>query len=167
MTANEFKDFFLPFSPDFYRVAYRMLGNSQDAEDAVQDLLVKLWNIRDTLSDINSPQGYGISVIRNICIDRLRSSYHKQTSAVDVESYEGEISDMPGKIDDANEIERIRKLMRLLPDAQKKVFELRYFKDCTIDEIIKITGLGAVNVRVLLSRARKNIKTTMLKEFAL
>ena len=73
MEKQEFKDIWLPLSDGFYRVAYSILGSESDARDALQDLYIKLWNLKDSRVRIQSPAAYGARILRNICIDRIRS----------------------------------------------------------------------------------------------
>ena len=73
MEREEFKRIWLPLDGSLYRVAFSILGSEADAKDAVQDLYLKLWNRRESLSEVDRPLGYGIRLIRNICIDRLRA----------------------------------------------------------------------------------------------
>ena len=62
----------MPLSERFYRAAYYMLESQQDAEDAVQELYLKLWRSRDSLSGLRNPVAYGLSLLKNICLDRIR-----------------------------------------------------------------------------------------------
>ena len=75
---SDFKDIWLPYSVRFYRVAYHLLESQQDAEDAVQTLYLKLWDSRDRMSEIKNPLAYGIFILKNICIDRIRRSLWMQ-----------------------------------------------------------------------------------------
>ena len=72
MTHEEFKIVWLPLSSGFLALARHMLDDESDAADAVQDLYVRLWNARDALDRVESPQAYGATMTRNICLDRLR-----------------------------------------------------------------------------------------------
>ena len=72
MTHAEFKKRFLPLHQFLYREAYRMLGDKFEAEDAMQNLYLKLWERREQLGNLVSPEGYCRTVLRNICIDRWR-----------------------------------------------------------------------------------------------
>ena len=74
MTAGEFKEKYLPLGEPLYRVAFYMLESGADAEDAVQDLFVRLWSSRDSLDSVRNPKAYCITMLRNICIDRMRAA---------------------------------------------------------------------------------------------
>ena len=73
MEKQEFKDAWLPLSDGFSRVAYSILGTEQDAREALQDLYIRLWNKRNVIGKVRSRAAYGTMIIRNICIDRLRT----------------------------------------------------------------------------------------------
>ena len=72
MTDSEFHTVWLPLQERFYRVAFYILENEADARDAVQDLYLKLWNLKDHLELIRQPSAYGALLMRNLCIDRIR-----------------------------------------------------------------------------------------------
>lgn len=72
MTSAQFHTVWLPLQGRFYRIAFYLLENDADAKDAVQDLYLKLWNLRDHLDLIREPQAYGAHMLRNLCIDRIR-----------------------------------------------------------------------------------------------
>ena len=80
MTETQFHNVWIPLQARFYRVAWYLLEDRDDAADAVQDLYVKLWGLRDMLDEIKNPSAYGILLIRNICIDRIRKK-KKSTAA--------------------------------------------------------------------------------------
>ena len=72
MDANDFKRLFLPYHRKLYRVAFRLLGNVQDAEDMVQEAYLKLWKRREELpSNIESWEAYCITLTKNLCYDAL------------------------------------------------------------------------------------------------
>ena len=72
MTNTEFKRRFLPLQKMLYREAFRMLCDSFEAEDAVQNLYLKLWERKDELKNIVAPEAYCRTLLKNICIDRWR-----------------------------------------------------------------------------------------------
>ena len=166
MTTAEFKEIWVPLADRFYRVAFYILENEADAEDAVQDLLVRLWNMRSTLSGVRNPSAFGITVIRNICLDRLRSAASKVVPGAD--AFLDNQLDTSGGIDEAlirqEDLDRIRICMARLPDVSRKLLEMRVFENMSYPEIAWQTGLTEVNVRVKISHARKKLKKMLEDE---
>lgn len=170
MEKQEFKDIWLPLSDRFYRVAYSILGSEPDARDALQDLYVRLWNQRGSLENIESPAAYGTRILRNICIDRIRSRRNGEP-ALEIETVVrdtasgGPLSPSADRVViDKEMIRCLSRAMESLPLMQKQVMEMKFFRQMSYDEIVGRTGISPVNVRVLVSRARKTVLAAM-KEF--
>ena len=170
MEKQVFKEVWLPLSDSFYRGAYTMLGTEADARDAVQDLYIRLWNARHNLDTVSSPLPYGIRVIRNICIDRIRLRSARGESQ-DVESVKENRLQELGIQAGADRVMIDREMLGILgrtmdslPENQRKVMEMRFFRQLDYDEIVEKTGLSAINVRVLVNRARKTVIAAM-KEY--
>lgn len=158
MDEESFKRQFLPFHPRLYRIAYTLTGNSHDAEDILQDAYCKLWDKREELSQIRNPEAFCVTLVKNLCLDFLRSPRHnRQEENIDNVFLQDTISPEIETIR-KDEIEKITTLIDRLPEKQRQVIRLRGFCDCSLEEIEDITGLNSVNVRVLLSRARKIIR---------
>ncbi len=138
-----------------------MLGNEDDAKDVVQDVYLKLWDKRDSLNSIYNDQGYCMRAVRNMCLDRLR------TAAPDIVDKPPEELPIISEDDSSSGIERnetarlIKQCIANLPKQQQQVIRLRELGECSMQEIMEATGLNAVNVRVLLSRARKALRNQL------
>ena len=161
MDAMDFKDTWMPLAGRFYRVAYYILESRDDAEDAVQDLVLKLWKMRATIGEVRNPVSFGITVLRNVCLDRIRAASSSKVvnpapETMDVLLDPAESTDV-GLIR-KEDMEKIRACMARLPDRQRKVLEMRVFENLPFEEIARRTGLSEANVRVKLSNARKNLK---------
>lgn len=156
MTAQQFNSEYLPLSDNLYRVAYYLLESQADAEDAVQDLYIKLWNSRDTLDAVHNPGAYCITLMRNLCIDRIRKAT-RHGSAELQDNFQSDAS-----ADDSilykEQADRVRKAMDRLPKSQKLVLEMKTMQGLSYEEIQEKTGLSYTSLRVLLSNARKAIK---------
>lgn len=165
MTQEQFKRIWIPLNPGFYKVAYHFLESEEDAEDAVQDLYIRLWNSKDSLDRISNPRAYGLTLIKNICIDRLRKRSSYKNEELTQESITGLFSP-PGdhRTIGREEITRLRKAMEHLPQMQRKVMEYRFFKDMDFNEIAEKTGLSYINARVMITRARATLKKLMKTE---
>ena len=156
MTSERFQNEWLSLAGDFYRVAFYILEDAAEAEDAVQELFLKLWSGRDALDAIRSPKGYGLQVLRNLCLDRIRRSRKMETPAVLPEP------EWPGRQDEAvDEKQRLAKVLdaiKSLPDRQRDVLTLRTLDGLSYEEISRRTGINQLTLRVLLSQARRKLK---------
>ena len=161
MNASEFKQRFLPLNARLYQTAFLLLGNEDDAKDVVQDAYLKLWDKRDSLNNIYDDQGYCMRVVRNLCLDRLR------TVSPDIVDKPPEELPIISEDDTSSGIERnetarlIKQCIARLPAQQQQVIKLRELGGYSMQEIGEATGLNAVNVRVVLSRARKALRNQL------
>lgn len=162
MTQKEFCATYLPLSEALYRVAFYFLERKEDAEDAIQDLFVKLWNSRETLSAVHNPKAYSITLMRNLCIDRIRSAERNSSSAVSSvlgeESASLEESNIEQRLDDAEKLNRVFSFLQTLAEGEREVLKLKVLDGMDYNEISKQTGMNPLTLRVLLSRARKKIR---------
>lgn len=158
MDAAEFKQQFLPCHPKLYRAAFRLMGNAQDAEDMVQEAYLKLWNKRDELADVQHTEAYCITLVKNLCYDALRRIHPDEDGRTPEELPLATDTNTAREVEQRDEANQVRRLIGRLPEQQKRVILLRDVNDCSFEEIEQATGLSAVNIRVLLSRARKKIR---------
>lgn len=158
MPASLFKQLLLPLYPRLQRVALRMLGNVEDAEDMVQEVYMKLWGKREELPDVQNMEAYCVALTKNMCIDRLRLAEVDRVDVDDVPLSLAAADDVASLLERQDAVEQVMLIIETLPEKQQQVITLRDIRDCTFEEIEEQTGLTAVNVRALLSRARKTIR---------
>ncbi|MBP7486751.1 MAG: RNA polymerase sigma factor [Parabacteroides sp.] len=157
MDAITFKEKYIPYHQKLYRVAYRLLEDACDAEDVVQEAYIKLWNKRDELTQVENSEAYRVILLRNLCLDFLRAKKkHVFQSTEDTVISDNLV--LSDEIETVDEIKHIETIIDLLPEQQRKIIKLRHFDDYSNEEIEEIMGLTSVNVRVLMSRARKKVK---------
>lgn len=157
MTLEHFSETYLIFSDDLYRVARSILDTPADAEDTLQDLFIKLWDQRDSLDIVRNPKAYCVTLLRNMCVDRLRrSSARPETPADELPLYSGEAADE--WLVRREQLDKVRRAMDRLPENQRKALEMRVLQDLPYERISELTGLSRLSLRVLVSRARKTIK---------
>lgn len=163
MYADEFKSRVLPLQPGLYRMASSLLRSREEAEDAVQETLLKLWRHRQTLSGIVSLRAFALRTMRNHCLDKLKAKTHG--------SYAGEAESMlvadpvahrQTEVNDS--VRAIQSLVDRLPEQQRTVFQLRAVEDLDMEEIADVTGLTVEHLRVVLSRARKALREMYEKQ---
>jgi RNA polymerase sigma-70 factor (ECF subfamily) len=163
MNASEFKLKLLPLHASLYRLAFKLMGNEDDAKDVVQDAYLKLWKTRDKIANVDNPLAYCLTVVKNMCLDRHRAA---GIALVDKPPEELLIA---GGDSASQHIERqqthqlLNQCLARLPAQQQQVLRMRDLAGCSMQEIEKATGLTAVNARVLLSRARKSLRNQLQK----
>lgn len=155
MTNAEFTETYIPLSGEMYRVAYYVLGSEADAEDAVQDMYVKLWKSVGSLDSVRNPKAYCIRMIRNICLDRLRRA---RESGLDGIAERADDSDRSLSSDSRETLSCVARAIERLPDSQRRVLLMKTVDGLSYEEISGITGMNNLTLRVLLSRARNRIR---------
>ena len=159
MDANDFKRRFLPYHQKLYRIAFRLMGNAQDAEDMVQETYLKLWKKREELPpDIGNMEAYCVTLTKNLCYDALRAAHMEEEERTPEELNIAQDSDLFREVAARDEVNQVKRIIETLPKQQRQVILMRDVNDCSMQEIEQATGLSAVNIRVLLSRTRKKIR---------
>lgn len=157
MTAREFTENWSPLSDSLYRVAYYILESEEDAMDAVQDLYVKLWKSLDSLDSIGNPKAYCVTMIRNICMDRIRKLKTAAPSGAFPETADsGE--DIQLELENKEKLKRVMAAIRQLPEGQRQALQMKVIEDLSYEEISQRTGMNNLTLRVLLSQARAKLK---------
>lgn len=153
MDSKLFKEEYLPLHRELYSKAIKMLGNREEAEDAVQHLYLKLWELRKELHNIKDKRAYCHAILTNICNDRWRK-LSKQYS----EELNEDIPDEQNDIYETADFENIARLyISRLPNIQQRVMLMR-MEGATTEEICHTTGLSETNIRTILWRVRQQLK---------
>ena len=158
MQASDFKQLFLPCHRKLFSVAYRLMSNAQAAEDMVQETFLKLWMQHDKIEKVDNPEAYSITVLRRIFYDKMRAG-HLQEVDKDVGSLQVSSSqNISRQLEQADEYQRVIQMIVSLPEPQASIMLMRDVEDRSYEEISIETGLTEVNIRSILSRARKKIR---------
>lgn len=154
MTDRAFHTVWLPLQGQFYRIAFYLLENEADAKDAVQELYLKLWTLRDHLEFIREPAAYGALLLKNLCIDRIRKRKPRE------ELREDQADDPPPdrQLEEKEALKAVLKNMDGLPPNQRKLLTMKVLQGLSYEEISQKTGLSPLNIRVQVSLARKKLR---------
>lgn len=156
MDAETFKKVFLPYHQKLYRIAYRIVQNTANAEDIVQESFIKLWNKRDELENIDNTEAFAIIILRNTCLDYLRKTKNDYHTSYDADI--PETVSLSTQIEIQDDAKYVKSLINKLPEQQRQVMMLKHWDGYTDEEIESMTGISPGNIRVILSRARKTIR---------
>lgn len=143
------------------RYAIRMVHDEDKAEDLVQDTLLKLWNIHDSLEQYRSVDALATTIIRNLSLNTIRDD-HKADVDEDTMAQIADTSSFENDMMDAEETSEVMRLIGLLPDMQQTVLRMKHVEGLEIDEIAQMIGSKPDAVRQNLSRARKKIRDQFL-----
>ena len=155
---NDFSNIWIPLADRFYRVAYYLLESEEDAEDALQELYLKLWAARSGLSAVQNPPAYGISMLKNICIDRIRKRMVRKAEPLDKVPHP-EDTHTESRTDIKDALRYLLQEMEKLPDKQRMVIRMRAVEGLEYEDIARRTGLSEVYIRVLVTMARKTLRS--------
>ncbi len=157
MTPEVLTETFKSLSDGLYRVAYYILESENDAQDAVQDLFVKLWGNRDQLDTVLNFKAYCTTLMKNLCIDRLRKEQRVQGIEVGTDIVESRRVDED--YDAREKLEKVLAAIERLPERQRDVMKMYVLEEMSYDEIAQKTGMTNLTLRVLLSNARKTLRS--------
>lgn len=156
MSRETFINDWLPLRNGLYRVACRLLGSAAEAEDAVQDLYLKLWQTSGSFDGVRNPKAYCLTLLRNSCLDRLKSKRMSGRSSMD--GVEPEQPPEDGQIAARQKMQAVLEAVESLPERERTVLKMRIIDDLSYEQIQKRTGIPYLSLRVLLSGARKKLK---------
>lgn len=163
MDKTEFKSRVLPVRDTLFRLALSLLKNREEAEDVLQDVLLKLWDRRNRLVRLGNIEAFAVTVTRNHCLDRLKSYRHKNRSGTAIDKLPLAstqlLPDRQAELGDT--MRHMRKAFDQLPENQRLVLHLRDVEHYSYDEIAAVTGQSAGALRVTLSRARKQVREAL------
>ena len=148
--------------PKLYRFALAFTRRTDEAEDVVQEVGVKLWERRNELEALRSVEAYAMSAVRNRCLDYARSSHNRSDELT--ETHDAAHEQTPyKKTEQADMAAFVRQLTDRLPEQQQSVIRLRDIEGYELEEIAEILGMNDGAVRTSLSRARQKIREELLK----
>ena len=160
MKKISFRNDVLPLKNALYRLALRITLNTAEAEDIVQDTLIKVWDKRDGWDEIESIEAFSMTICRNLALDRIKKA-ENQNGSLDAISFEAPdaTSNPYEQMIQKDRIELIKKLVDSLPERQRSCMQLRDFEGKPYREIAAILGITEEQVKVNIFRARQAIKT--------
>lgn len=161
MSTDKFHQIILPLKDKLFRLALSIIRNKRDAEDIVQDVLLKLWTKKEEWNEIENLEAYCFRMTKNLALDRIASANFRLMESVDSTTINTTI------IDDETPYQRfvrdeqislIYKGMEDLSENQKLVFQLRDIEGLSYKEIAEIADISEELVKVSLFRARKRLR---------
>ncbi|MDY2587769.1 RNA polymerase sigma factor [Winogradskyella aquimaris] len=157
MKQADFVSLVMPFKDKVFRLAKRLLVSREEAEDATQEILLKLWRNKEKIEDYNNIEAFSMTMTKNFCLDRLKSKQAQNLKIVH-SNYTDNNSSLQKQVEAKDSVSWVSRIMEDLPEQQKIIVQLRDIEQYDYTEIAKMLDMNETAVRVNLSRARKTIR---------
>ena len=160
MKTISFRNDVLPLKNELYRLALRITLNPAEAEDVVQDTLIKVWNKRDQWNEIDSIEAFSLVICRNLALDKNKRKGHDNLS-IEEETNIEPVASASNPLEQTlqnDRIEQVRRLINELPEKQRSCIQLRDFEGKSYKEVAEVLGITEEQVKVNIFRARQSIK---------
>lgn len=158
MENISFRTTVLPLSDRLFRLALRITMNRAEAEDVVQDTLLKVWEQRNEWEQIDSLEAFALTICRNRALDVTKRAGRNNTSLDKIDSVQPSIFNLHSSIEEREQLSLVRKFMDELPEVQRSIMLLRDIEGKTYQEIAQTLDISETQVKVYLHRARTKIK---------
>ncbi len=153
MTQDTFKSTVFILKDEMYRFAKRFVMSSDEAEDVVQDLMIKFWQKKEELEQFGNLKSYALKAVRNECLNRLKH-HDVKLGFAGMQLHRSELYSM-----EVNNLkEHIIGFINQLPEKQKMVIHLKDVEEYEVSEISEMLEMEENAVRVNLMRARQKVK---------
>jgi RNA polymerase sigma-70 factor (ECF subfamily) len=167
MTPEEFRKVILPEGRRLYALAFRFLNNREEAEDTVQEVMMKLWEDRTRLGNYANPAAWATTVTRNMCIDMLRK--RRKMSHEEVESVM--ITDRADEVtvtdhDSREAAALVTGIVERMREPYRSAVILRDMEGYSYEEAAVVMQTNVETLRTTLSRARKRIREELEKIYS-
>lgn len=158
MELNEFKNRILPLKDKLFRFALSILHSREDAEDLIQEVLLKVWKHESFFERIENPPAYCMTITKNMALDRLRQA-HRKTPHLSVEQHD--VADEQTPVEKLQQHERhrlVKQLIKRLPLNQQLLIQLRDIEGESYKQIACLLNISESKVKINLFRARQLLK---------
>ncbi len=163
MDSTEFKAKIIPLGRKLYNFARLLLNDQVEAQDAVQEVYIKLWNYRNKMQTVENIEAFAIKITRNWCLDRLKAKkpvlIEDYTRSYD---FQKEKNNPHSILENTDRLNEFNNIMQDLPEQQRMIIQLRDVEGYEFEEIADILSVNINTIRVNLSRARKKIKESII-----
>lgn len=162
MQKISFRNDILPLKNKLFRLALRITLNRAEAEDVVQETLIRVWNKRDEWAKLASVEAFSLRIAKNLAIDRSERMDAQTQELTPAEEQTPDASGPHERLVEKEQMALIHKLMDELPEPQRIIIHLRDVEEKSYKEIAELLDLTEEQVKVNLFRARQKVKKQFL-----
>ncbi|AGC77815.1 RNA polymerase sigma-70 factor (ECF subfamily) [Nonlabens dokdonensis] len=164
MNQKTFIKTFKDVQQKMYFLSKRLLTSHEEAADAVQEVMVRLWEKRFQLEEIRNKEAYAMQMVKNYSLDRLKSKQASHLKIVHT-NYDSEERNIEDELERQGKVKLVQNMINELPEKYRMIIQLRDIQRYDFEAIEKILDMKATAVRVGLSRARKLLKEKIEEQY--
>ena len=159
MRQIDFRYDLLPLKNRLFRLALRITLDHAEAEDIVEDTLLRVWSKREEMEEVENLEAYCLTICRNLALDRSAKK-DAQNVSLDAQPYDTvDLSPDPqAQMEQAERLEMVKHLFDSLPERQRTILQLRDIEGKSVRETADIMQMSEANVKVMLHRARQLLR---------
>lgn len=163
MALNDFPTNILKAQNKLYRFALRILGSVQEAEDVVQEVLLKVWEKRIDMPSIQNTEAWCMRMVKNRSLDKLKAKANQPHEEVEQIGLRAKVLHPDKQYEQQDTMSHIAKIIAGLPENQRMCIQLREIEGQSYEEICEIMDINLNQVRTNIYRARQKIKVSLMK----
>ena len=163
MEKVSFRNDVLPLKNQLFRLALRITLNKEEAEDIVQDTLIKVWNKRYEWGTIDSIETYSLRICRNLSLDRMKKRDNQNGSLEEEQPNQELLSTPQDRLIAQDRLRVVKEIVNSLPEKQRVCMQLRDFEGKQYKEIAIVLGITEEQVKTNIFRARQTVKQQFQK----
>jgi len=163
MKEINFRNDILPLKNQLYRLALRITLNPAEAEDVVQETLIRIWNRRDQWETYDSVEALCFKICRNLALDANKRKDNQTSSLMEVTLEQSDPSDPQKQLLQSERLAEVKRIIDALPEKQKSCIQLREFEGFAYKKIAETIGISEEQVKICIYRARQTIKSQFKK----
>ena len=160
MASYSFQSDVLPLKNELFRMALRITQNTAEAEDVVQETMLKVWSRRDQWERLDSIKAFCLTICHNLSLDKVRRM-DNQTQSLDAAIDPADRSHSANPEEQTvqrDRIQLVRQLISQLPEKQRSCMQLRDIEGMSYKDIAEVLGINEQQVKINIFRARQSIK---------
>ena len=162
MKEHEFITTVTSFKDKLFRLAKRLLVSTEEAEDATQEVMFKLWKNKERMQSYSSVEAFAMTMTKNYCLDKLKAKSSQNLKIVH-NNYKDDSISLQREVEAKDDFNSVAQIMNRLPEQQRMIIQLRDIEQYEFSEISEVLKMSEPAIRVALSRARKIIREELIK----
>ncbi len=165
MSEKDFDQFYFQYHRIVFSISLRFLKDKQLAEDAVQDVFIKIWNHRHTIDMADNVLAFVTTITRNCLLNKLRKHKNEiiKIAAASMQTISINQEETEFSFDWKMNLQMLDQCLKKMPPRKRQIFSLKIFSGLSNEEIAKELGLSVNTIKFQYSEAKTRVENNFRK----